>query len=299
MARRFDHLADVEIFVAAAETGSFTNAARALATTPSVVTRAVQRLEARLGTQLIRRTTRSLSLTDPGRAYFEQAKNAFSAIDDAERAIQGREAQQTGRVRISVPSTYGQYLLPTVLREFSDNWPKVSIEVSIASRNVDLVAEGFDLAVRFGALPDSGLIARKLMDAPFCLVASRDYLQHFGVPGRVEDLAAHKCLRFIMPNTGRPAGWALRIEGRDVDWQAPGAVDVLNDFVEPAALAASGLGICQTYDFIARERLERGELVEVLPQLRGRSRTISIIYAPQRHLSAAARVLIEIMAARA
>ncbi|CUX67962.1 putative LysR family transcriptional regulator [Agrobacterium sp. NCPPB 925] len=297
MGRRFDHLGDVEAFITVAEKGSMTEAAVALATTASVLSRAITRLEIRLGAQLMRRTTRRLSLTDEGRAYLEQARAALSMIDDAERAIQGPTgASLTGHVRISVPTTYGHYRLPAMLERFMQAYPEVQIELSITNRNVDLVAEGYDLAIRLGPLPDSGLVARKLEDAPLRLVAAPHYLERAGIPRHVEDLAEHQCLPFVMPSTGRCAPWLFHVDGRDLDWTPPGRIRVLDDVLGVVSLAESGLGICQTYNFIIRDRVKKGRLVEVLDHAQGRSRPFSLIFAPHRRLSAATRTLIDFLA---
>jgi len=198
MARKFDHLADVEVFVTVMEQGSLTAAAVVLSTTASVVSRAVSRLEARLGAQLLRRTTRQLSLTDAGRLYLEQARLSLSMFDEVERVIQGQDGEVTGVVRLSAPTTYGHYRLPEKLRRFRERYPKVSVELHIGNRNVDLVAEGFDMAIRVGRQPDSGLIARKLEDAPKCLVAAPSYLARAGTPASLDDLAHHSCLAFLL-----------------------------------------------------------------------------------------------------
>lgn len=295
MSRRFDHLGDVEAFIAVTEQGSLTAAAVALSTTPSVVSRAIARLETRLGSQLLRRTTRSLGLTDAGRLYLEHARTAFSLIDDAERAIQGQEAELVGQVRLSVPTTYGHYRLPGLLRRFVQRYPQIRVEVHIANRNVDLIAEGFDLAIRFGQLRDSGLVARKLEDASLCLVASPDYLASAGAPRELDDLRRHRCISFLKPSTGRIAPWLLQDGETAVDWPPPANVAVSEDVLGVVSLAEHGWGICQTYDFIARDRIAQGRLVELLPQLRGRSRPCSLIYAPHRRLSAASRALIDVL----
>ncbi|ATQ76856.1 LuxR family transcriptional regulator [Massilia violaceinigra] len=292
MARRYGHLGDVEIFLAVAEHGSLSAAAVALATTASVVSRALGRLEQHLGSQLLRRTTRSLSMTDAGQLYLEQSLAAFALIDDAERAILGQADDVAGRVRLSVPTTYAHYRLPRLLDAFSRQYPQVRVELNIANRNVDLVAEGFDLAVRLGDLPDSGMVARKLEDAPLCLVASPDYLKRAGMPASFDELQRHACICFVMPSTGRVSPWLLRDAGGDVDWSPAPRVTVSDDVLGVVSLAAHGLGVCQSYDFIVRERIGRGELVELLPQLRGRTRAFSAIYAGHRRPSAAARALI-------
>ena len=292
MARRFDHVADVEAFVAVAEQGSFTAGAVSLASTASVLSRAVGRLEARLGQQLLHRTTRRLSLTDTGRLYLEQVRAAFTWLDDAERDAQGDAEALTGCVRISVPTSFGHYRLPVLLQPFTAQYPQVRIEVNITNRNVDLAAEGFDLVIRLGPLPDSGLVARKLEDAPLCLVAAPAYLQQMGVPRTLADLPQHRCLPFVMPRTGRLAPWVFRAQGEDVEWLPEAAVTVSDDVLGVVSLAEQGMGICQSYDFIVHSRIADGRLAEVLPQLRGRSRPFSVVYAPHRRQSAAARALI-------
>jgi DNA-binding transcriptional LysR family regulator len=297
MARRFGHLGDVEVFLAVTELGSLTAAAVSLSTTASVISRAVARLEKRLGNQLLRRTTRSLSLTDAGRVYVEQARAAFALFDNAERAMQGQGQALTGRVRLSVPTTYAHFRLPPLLQAFARQHPQVQVELNITNRNVDLVAEGFDLAIRLGRLPDSTLVARKLEAAPLRLVASPDYLRRAGTPHTLDELAQHACIAFVMPSTGRTSPWVFREGEADIDWTPRGGIEVSDDVLGVVSLAAQGMGICQSYDFIVRERIERGDLVELLPQLAGRTRDFSVIYAPHRGLSGGARALIDTMCA--
>lgn len=286
----------MEAFITVIDKGSMTEGAIALSTTPSAISRAVSRLEARLGTQLLRRTTRRLSLTDAGRTYLDQARAAFALVDDAERAIQGQGGDVSGEVRLSVSTTYGHHRLPGMLADFAAAYPKVRVDISITNRNVDLVAEGFDIAIRLGHLPDSSLSARKIEDAHFCLVASPDYLRRMGAPETLEDLAGHQCLPFVMPSTGRDAPWLFRSDDRDIDWAPSGPVRIRDDVLGTVSLAVSGLGICQTYDFIARPHIEQGRLVRLLPGLEGRSRPVSLLFPPHRGISAALRALIDHLA---
>lgn len=295
MSRKFDYLGDVEVFITVVEHGSFTAAAVALSTTPSVLSRAVSRLEVRLGRQLLQRTTRRVGLTEAGRIYLEQARSAFSLLDEAERDGRGQEGDLTGRVRISVPTTFGHYCLPPLLARFSRQYPRVKVELNITNRNVDLIAEGFDLAIRLGQMPDSGFVARKLQDAALLLVASPAYLQRMGMPQTLDELQQHMCLPFIMPRTGRIAPWVFRVGERDVDWLPASTIETSDDVLGVVSLAECGMGICQSYEFIVRERIQRGQLVEVLPQLRGRSRPFSLIYAPHRRQSAATRAMIDLL----
>ncbi len=295
MSRKFDYLGDVEVFIAVVEHGSFTAAAVALSTTPSVLSRAVSRLETRLGRQLLQRTTRRVGLTEAGRVYLEQARSAFSLLDEAERDGQGQEGDLTGRVRMSVPTTYGHYRLPPLLARFSQHYPRVQVDLNITTRNVDLIAEGFDLAIRLGQMPDSGLVARKLEDAALLLVASPAYLHRMGTPQTLDDLHRHMCLPFILPRTGRIAPWVFREDERDVDWLPASPIETSDDVLGVVSLAEHGMGICQSYEFIVRDRIQRGQLVEVLPHLRGRSRPFSVIFAPHRRQSAATRAMIDLL----
>ncbi|MFP2345636.1 LysR family transcriptional regulator [Enterobacter ludwigii] len=295
MSRKFDYLGDVEVFIAVVEHGSFTAAAVALSTTPSVLSRAVSRLETRLGRQLLQRTTRRVGLTEAGRVYLEQARSAFSLLDEAERDGQGQEGDLTGRVRMSVPTTYGHYRLPPLLAQFSQHYPRVQVDLNITNRNVDLIAEGFDLAIRLGQMPDSGLVARKLEDAALLLVASPAYLHRMGTPQTLDDLHRHMCLPFILPRTGRIAPWVFREDEHDVDWLPVSPIETSDDVLGVVSLAEHGMGICQSYEFIVQDRIQRGQLVEVLPHLRGRSRPFSVIFAPHRRQSAATRAMIDLL----
>ena len=295
MSRKFDYLGDVEVFIAVVEHGSFTAAAVALSTTPSVLSRAVSRLETRLGRQLLQRPTRRVGLTEAGRVYLEQARSAFSLLDEAERDGQGQEGDLTGRVRMSVPTTYGHYRLPPLLARFSQHYPRVQVDLNITNRNVDLIAEGFDLAIRLGQMPDSGLVARKLEDAALLLVASPAYLHRMGTPQTLDDLHRHMCLPFILPRTGRIAPWVFREDERDVDWLPASPIETSDDVLGVVSLAEHGMGICQSYEFIVQDRIQRGQLVEVLPHLRGRSRPFSVIFAPHRRQSAATRAMIDLL----
>lgn len=195
--------------------------------------------------------------------------------------------------RLGVPTTDGHYRLPMQLRTFMERHPQLAIELSINNRNVDLVAEGYDMAIRLGELADSGLVAKRLGDEELCLVASPAYLRLPGAPRTLDELGRHACLPFILPSTGCQAPWLLRVNGLDMDWLAPPRRLVADDVLGAVSLAQQGLGICQTYHFVAEERLANGQLVEVLPEWRGRSRPFSLRYPPHRRMSAACRALID------
>jgi DNA-binding transcriptional LysR family regulator len=297
MARRFDHLSDVEVLLNVVEHGSFSAAAVVLSTTASVLSRAVSRLESRLGAQLLRRTTRSLSLTDAGQRYADEMRAAFARIEQAEQTIRSTTEQLSGKVRMSVPTSYGKQRLPALLAAYARAYPLVALEVDISNRNVDLVAEGFDLAIRSGQLPSSSMVARTLEVSPLCLVAAPDYLEASGPLCGLADLARQRCIAFIRPSTGRVIPWHLRDDGRDIDWVPPAVVTVSTDVMGIVWLAEQGMGIALCPRIFAEDSLAAGRLVEVLPGLGGRTRTFSVIYPAHRGLSAASRALIEMLVA--
>lgn len=297
MARRFDHLSDVEVLLSVVEHGSFSAAAVVLSTTASVLSRAVARLESRLGAQLLRRTTRSLSLTDAGRRYADDVRVAFSQIEQAEQAIRSTTLQLSGKVRMSVSNSYGQQRLAPLLAAYARAYPLVELEVDISNRLVDLVAEGFDLAIRSGPIPNSSLVARPIEVSPLCLIASPEYVEAAGPLSGLDDLARQRCLAFIRPSTGRVIPWQLRDAGRDIDWIPPASVTVSTDALGVVWLAEQGMGIALCPRMFVEGSLAAGRLVEVLPGLGGRTRTVSVIYPAHRGLSAASRALIEMLLA--
>lgn len=266
-----------------------------LASSPSVLSRAVTRLENRIGAQLLRRTTRRVSLTDTGRLYLDQTRAAFALLGDAERGARGAANTLSGRIRLSVPTTWGHFKAPSLITRFSHMHPGVSVEMNITNRNVDLITEGFDLAVRLGEFTASGLVARKLADEALCLVASPEYLERMGTPSLLESLRDHCCLPFKLPSTGRLTPWVFRDKGADIEWVAPSPITVSDDVLGVVSLAVAGAGIAQTYDFIACSPIAKGELVELLPQLRGRSRPFSVVYAPHRRQAPATRAMIAML----
>lgn len=295
MSRQFDHLADIEVFLIVAEKLSISTAAIYLATTPSVISRTITRLEKKLGIQFFRRTTRHLSLTEAGQLYYEKMQHAFQLIDHAERAIQGKQLQISGKIKLSVPTTYGHYRLPELLQKFLLQYPDIQIEVSISNRNVDLIAEGFDLAIRQGQLPSSTLIARPLELAPLQLVASPEYLKRMGVPQTLEDLNHHQCIAFELPSTGKVTPWFFKNGDNEIQWIPSNRILVKEDILGVVSLAESGLGICQSYSFIVNEKIRQGKLQPVLEGYADHTRPFSLLYAQHKHMSSATRALINFL----
>jgi DNA-binding transcriptional LysR family regulator len=230
MKRQFDdlQLGSIELFMAA-ELSSFTAAAAAAGVTPAAVSRSVQRLEERLGVRLFVRTTRQIRLTDEGRAYFEESRQALAQLVDAERQISGQHATPAGRLRVSLPTPYAHYRVLPVLPEFRERYPEVDIDVHISNRNVDFADDTYDLSVRGRAPDDSTLIARKLEDAEMVVVATPAYLRRHGTPATLDDLATHQCIQFERPSSGRRIAWTFRQDGQDIDILTSGACGTSED----------------------------------------------------------------------
>ncbi|MBB4866720.1 DNA-binding transcriptional LysR family regulator [Pseudomonas nitritireducens] len=297
MTRHFDdlQLGSIELFCLAAETGSFTAAANAAGITPAAVSRSVARLEERLGVRLFVRTTRQMRLTDDGRDYFEQCRQALTQLVDAERAVSGGQSIVSGRLRISVPTPYAHYRLFPRLPEFRRRYPQVQVEVHVSNRNIDFANEGYDLAIRGRDPVDSSLVARRLEEVENVIVATPDYLTRAGTPQVPDDLAAHDCIQFELPSTGRRVPWTLRIDGEVVEVETSGGLTVLEDYLATATLAKCGGGLMQAYHFTVQEELERGELVEVLHDYGQTTRPFWLIYPHARHVPSRVRAFIDFM----
>lgn len=300
MSRSFDpvQLGSIEMFCKAAELQGFTAAALALGVTAAAVSRSVGRLEERLGAKLFTRTTRLMRLTEEGRAYFEQCRQALAQIENAERAINGSQAEPSGLLRISVPTTYGHYRVLPVLPQFMAQYPKVRVEVDLSNRNIDFVEDGFDLAIRGGEPGDSRLVARQLEDATFGVFAAPAYLARRGTPDAPEQLQDHDCIAFVMPSTGRSLPWVFRRDGQEVDLALHSRVSVQGDVLGCLSYAMGGGGLLQTYHFVAERHVHSGALVEVMQAHGGRSRPFCILYPHNRHLSAKVRAFVAFMLAR-
>lgn len=297
MRRHFDdmQLGSIELFVLAGEQGSFTAAAAMAGVTPAAVSRSISRLEERLGVRLFVRTTRQIRLTDGGRAYFEQCRQALSQLVEAEREVTGTQATPAGKLRISVPTPYAHFRLLERVAQFRLLHPAVQVEVHISNRNIDFAEEGYDLAVRGRAPQDSTLIARKLEDAALVLVASPAYLKRRGTPQSLEDLAGHDCIQFVLPSTGRLVPWQFMREGEEVELAGRDDVVCADDFLGMETLALHGGGIAQVYRFTVERELSRGELVELLPQHGGSTRPFYLIYPHARHLSLRVRSFVDFL----
>ncbi|MBC3364268.1 LysR family transcriptional regulator [Pseudomonas sp. SWRI154] len=297
MKRHFEdlQLGSIELFCLAAEAGSFTAAAQVAGVTPAAVSRSIFRLEERLGSRLFVRTTRSIRLTDAGRTYFEQCRQALTQLVEAQQEMMGAQSVPSGQLRISVPTTYGHHRILPLLPMFRALYPQVSVDIHLSNRNIDFVAEGYDLAIRVRAQPDSSMIARLLEDARLVVVAAPDYLRKAGTPLTLEDLDVHDCIQFELPSSGRRISWLFNVEGKEREVVAQGSYCCSDDVLGGVTLAKHGAGLFQTYRFIVERELADGQLVEVLAPFSGRSRPFTLLYPHGRYVPQRVRAFVDFL----
>lgn len=273
-------LNEIVVFARVVQAGSFTAAARALSMPKSTVSRKVLELEERLGSRLLQRTTRKLSLTDVGRAYYEHAARIVSEVEEAERAVSDLEQAPRGLLRVTAPINFG--FLGPIVSGFLAHHPEVQIELVCTDRVVDLVEERFDVGIRAGPLADSTLIARGLGDVRRLLVASRSYLRKRGRPRAPEDLSTHDGIVFGAGSAR--ATYRLSDGSRSVDVPVRARVTV-NDLDVLQAAAGAGLGIALLPIFRCLEELRSRQLERVLPGWDSPLTPIVAVYPSTRHLS--------------
>lgn len=256
-------LSALPAFVAVAEGGSFAAAAEKLHLTRSAVSKIVSRLEARLGVMLFMRTTRSLSLTDEGALYYEHCRQALANIQAAEHQLDSGKMQVSGRLRVSVPVLFGHLCIAPLLTALANEHPLLALEISFSDRRIDLVDEGFDLAVRIGELADSGsLIARRLGEHGMLLCASPDYLWRSGEPSTLDALSRHQAVGYLHAGTVLP--WQLRGENGELQSFRPPAKMMMDDMQGIVDAVSAGAGIAWLPEWLVRDRLVVGTLVEIM-----------------------------------
>lgn len=254
---------EMEVFVRIVEQGGFSAAARACRMTPSAVSKLVARLETRLGTRLVNRSTRAFQLTPEGCAFYERATRILADIEEAERAA-GAGEQPVGRIRLNTSASYATHILAPILPEFLDRYPEITLDLVQTDMIVDLLAERTDVAVRAGPMRNSSLVARKLGETRMAVVASPAYLARFGTPQGIGDLDRHNRLGFGYVRT--VDGWPMLKDGETVIVPAVGRIQA-SDGEALRRLALEGNGLARLASFTVREDIANGRLVPVLEQL--------------------------------
>src|SRR5580692_8478826 len=281
-------LSGVSVLAAVVEGGSFVKAADLIGITDSGVSRAIGRLETRLSVRLLDRTTRSVTLTDEGRRFYEEVKPHLNAIEDAAAVASGATSAVRGRLKIDIDPFFLPLVLAGRLGAFCERYPELAIEFVSSERVGDLVSEGIDLAIRFGQPRLATLVSRKLIEAPILTLASPRYLQRYGRPKHPSDLARHRCLQFIDPYTGRPFEWEFIRKKEKVAVSTSGPLT----FADPKSMleeCLAGSGIAQIIGWGVKELLASGALIDLFPDWHGEQFPLFAFHPSRKHPPAKVR----------
>ncbi len=287
---------EMQVFVRTAQSESFTQAAQKLGLSKSIISQRVADLEERLGVRLLNRTTRSLSLTDAGQAFLRHAMRVLQAVDEAEDAASRHGHEVRGTLRIAAPLTFGLMHLRLAILDFMKTHVNLDVHLDMTDRMVDLVHDGYDLAVRIGRLPDSSLIAETLAPIHLIVAASPDYLRDRGIPDRPEALSGHDCLLYT-PSQGRGNQWHFIIEGRPLIVPVRGRLQSGSGDMLSAA-ATAGLGIVQLPSFIIGDAIRDGRLVHILRDYVVPEAGLYAAYPRTHHVPGRVRLFCDFLAER-
>jgi DNA-binding transcriptional LysR family regulator len=278
-------VSNVSVLAAVVEGGNFAKAAEALGLTPSGVSRAIARLEARIGVRLLDRTTRSVNLTDEGRLLYANINPLVLGIEDAVTRAMGSSASVRGRLRVNTDAFTSRLLLSPQIPRFLELYPELSLELIARDQLGDLVAEGFDIAVRFGEPPPSTLVARKLLDTRFVTVATPDYLKRHRRPKKPADLAGHVCIQVRSPVTGQPIPWEFQRGRKVIEVPTSGRL-LLTEVGTILGTCLAGAGVAQIKALGIQKLLDDGQLIDLFPDWPDKRFPLYALY-PSRHLPAA------------
>lgn len=290
-----DRLETMDIFVRIVEAGSFSAVARDLGTTQPTISKQMTALETRLKTRLLNRSTRSLSVTESGTAYYERCKRILEEVKAAEGALGRLQSSLTGTLHVNGSIALGQLFLTPLLLDFQRSYPELTVELTLNDRYIDLVEEGVDVAVRLGRLADSNLVARRLGSTRRVLVATPEYLDQVGIPQVPADLERHNCLLYAYLSTGNE--WTFRGPQSDLRVHVHGNFKANNGHSIREALLA-GAGVALMPDWLVHEEVKNGKLMTLLPQFAPPSLEVNAVYPSGRHVSAKLRTFIDFLQER-
>lgn len=287
-----DQLQLMQVFLRVAELSSFSQAASSLALPKARASEAVQQLEAQLGVRLLHRTTRRVQMTQDGLVYFERCKDLLADVDELQGMFQRSETQLRGRLRVDMSSGIAQNIVLPQLPQFLQEHPALDVELSSTDRRVDLVAEGFDCVLRVGELNTSSLIARPLGHFKLINCASHAYLQKFGIPRQIQDLANHQLIHYSSAFGSKSLGFEYVVADQLCQYPMAGNLTV-NSSDTYLAACLQGLGIIQVPNIAVQEHLRNERLVEILSDYRAPSMPVNLLYANRRHLPKRVQVFMQ------
>ncbi len=285
-------LSGVSVLAAVVEGGSFVKAAELIGITNSGVSRAIGRLETRLNVRLLDRTTRSVTLTDEGRRFYEEVRPHLNAIEDAAAVASGAASAVRGRLKVDIDPFFLPLVLAGRLGGFCERYPELSIEFITSEHVGDLVSEGVDLAIRFGQPRLASLVARKLIEAPILTVAAPRYLERYGTPGHPSELARHRCLQFLDPYTGRPFDWVFIQGTESIGVPTAGPLT----FTDPKTMlqeCIAGTGVAQIIGWSVGHLLTDGILVDLFPAWHGERFPLFAFHPSRKHPPAKVRAFVD------
>jgi len=287
-----DRLMALRAFSRVVELGGFTNAADSLQLSKTSVSDLVQSLEKHLGVRLLQRTTRRVTATAEGAAFYERCTHILADLDEAEASVMQARVAPKGRLRVDMPSGLARLFVIPRLAPFLARYPDLRLELGMGLRPVHLLDEGIDCVVRFGAQSDSSLVARRVGTMSHICCASPTYLREHAAPRHPEELSAHQCITYVSGRTGRVMDWEFERAGQRIQLTLDGVLAV-NDQDGNIIAGLMGIGIAKVANYMARPYLESGQLVQVLTDWRAEQFPISVMYAQSRHLSAKLRIFVD------
>lgn len=286
-----DRFQAMQVFVRVVDSNSFSRAADSLNLPRATVTTAVQQLENLLQVRLLNRTTRRISLTPDGAAYYERCARILADLEEAETSFRDVSRGPRGRLRIDVPAPVGRLVLIPRMCEFNQRYPDIELAIGMGDRPVDLVRESVDCVIRIGELQDSSLVGRRIGTMETLTCASPDYIERYGEPQSLDELAQHRAVHHFSSRTGRIYELDFTVNERVTEVKVPSKVSV-NDGDAYVTCGLQGFGLIQPPRFMVQQHLQSGALREVLPQWRPSSMPISVVYPHNRHLSPKVRAFV-------
>jgi len=287
-----DRFQAMQVFTRVVDANSFTLAADSMDLPRSTVTTTIQNLERSLKVRLLNRTTRRLSLTPDGAAYYERCVRILADIEDMDASFREVTRGPSGRLRIDTPPSIGRLILVPALCDFHTRYPDIELAIGMSDRVVDMVQEAVDCAIRVGDLEDSSMVARRIGTFESITCAAPSYLARHGEPKSIEDLADHCAVHYFSSRTGRTMDWSFMVNGKPRDVQVKGSVSV-NDSEAYVQCGVNGFGLIQPSRYMVAPLLESGQLREILTQWTPPPLPISVVYLHNRHLSPKVRVFVD------
>jgi len=282
----------METFVRVIETGSFRKAADAMHILPSTVTRTIKELESHLGTRLLNRTTRALSVTDAGLRYYDSCKALLRDLQVAEEMASQPAGTVRGSIRVGATASMARQFIIPALPDFALRYPEIDLDLHLGDATVDLIQHGIDCVIRTGTPQPSRLVARRIGSFHWYLCGSPGYLKRHGIPRTLEDLKAHTAVGYVSSRTGRSARWTFSMNESYVTIPMTEHISI-NDTDAYVAAGVAGLGLIRVASYMVREQLKEGQLVRLLEDIKAPPENISILYPQSRHLSPAFRAFID------